>query len=113
MTSHDDELRSDVPELADAELVLRTRSGDSKAFGELWRRHYRSGLTVAQSVTSSLDPDAEADRPDRSARTCSRASATRPPDGAAHGARRRSTSSTPSKIRMPARTRPTRRSIAA
>jgi len=42
---------------ADADLVLRTRSGDAEAFGELWRRHYRSGMTVARSVTSSIDPD--------------------------------------------------------
>lgn len=44
-------------EIADADLVLRTRSGDSAAFGELWRRHYRSGITVARSVTTSLDAD--------------------------------------------------------
>lgn len=43
--------------MADADLVLRTRSGDADAFGELWRRHYRSGMTVARSVTSSIDPD--------------------------------------------------------
>ncbi len=48
---------ADVPDLGDAELVLRTRSGDRAAFAELWRRHYRSGVTVARSVTSSLDPD--------------------------------------------------------
>lgn len=47
----------DVSDIADADLVLRTRSGDSDAFGELWRRHYRSGITVARSVTSTLDPD--------------------------------------------------------
>ena len=46
----------DVSDIADADLVLRTRSGDSDAFGELWRRHYRSGITVARSVTSTLDP---------------------------------------------------------
>ena len=39
---------------ADANLVLRTRSGDTEAFGELWRRHYPSGLTVARSITSSI-----------------------------------------------------------
>jgi hypothetical protein len=44
-------------EIGDADLVLRTRSGDRAAFGELWRRHYRSGVTVARSVTSSLDAD--------------------------------------------------------
>ncbi|MET0297424.1 MAG: sigma-70 family RNA polymerase sigma factor, partial [Microbacterium sp.] len=54
MTTSDAE---DMAGLGDADLVLRTRSGDSAAFGELWRRHYRSGVTVARSVTSSLDPD--------------------------------------------------------
>ncbi|MFD4960879.1 sigma-70 family RNA polymerase sigma factor [Microbacterium sp. NPDC058389] len=43
--------------LGDADLVLRTRSGDRSAFGELWRRHYRAGVTVARNMTSSLDPD--------------------------------------------------------
>jgi len=42
---------------ADADLVLRTRSGDRAAFGELWRRHYRAGVTVARNMTSSLDAD--------------------------------------------------------
>ncbi|MGY1552995.1 sigma-70 family RNA polymerase sigma factor [Microbacterium sp. A588] len=42
---------------ADADLILRTRSGDSAAFGELWRRHYPSGMSVARSITSSIDPD--------------------------------------------------------
>lgn len=44
-------------ELADADLVLRSRSGDRGAFGELWRRHYRAGVTVARNLTSSLDAD--------------------------------------------------------
>ncbi len=55
MTTNDDAAR--VTELADADLVLRTRSGDSDAFGELWRRHYRSGIAVARSVSFSLDAD--------------------------------------------------------
>ncbi len=42
---------------ADADLVLRARSGDRDAYAELWRRHYRSGITVARSITNSLDPD--------------------------------------------------------
>ncbi|MFB7893004.1 sigma-70 family RNA polymerase sigma factor, partial [Microbacterium sp. NPDC056044] len=42
---------------ADADLVLRTRSGDTDAFAELWRRHYRAGITVARNMTSSLDAD--------------------------------------------------------
>ncbi|QDE34174.1 sigma-70 family RNA polymerase sigma factor [Microbacterium foliorum] len=49
-TSHDETI-------ADADLVLRTRSGDAAAFGELWRRHYPSGMSVARSITSSIDPD--------------------------------------------------------
>jgi RNA polymerase sigma factor (sigma-70 family) len=48
---------ADPAEIGDADLVLRTRSGDRAAFAELWRRHYRSGVTVARSVTSSLDAD--------------------------------------------------------
>lgn len=46
-----------VAEIGDADLVLRTRSGDRTAFGELWRRHYRSGITVARAISSSLDAD--------------------------------------------------------
>ncbi|HOA87642.1 MAG TPA: sigma-70 family RNA polymerase sigma factor [Microbacteriaceae bacterium] len=44
-------------EMADADLVLRARSGSRDAFGELWRRHHRSGLTVARNITSSIDAD--------------------------------------------------------
>ncbi|MEZ0140449.1 sigma-70 family RNA polymerase sigma factor [Microbacterium sp. NRRL B-14842] len=43
--------------IGDADLILRVRSGDKGAFGELWRRHYPSGMAVARSVTSSIDPD--------------------------------------------------------
>ena len=43
-------------EAADADLVLRMRSGDRGAFGELWYRHYRSGIAVARSM-SGFDPD--------------------------------------------------------
>lgn len=42
--------------MADAALVLRTRSGDADAFGELWRRHHAAGVAAARSVTSSIDP---------------------------------------------------------
>ncbi|MDT0156501.1 sigma-70 family RNA polymerase sigma factor [Microbacterium sp. ARD32] len=52
-----DEQDTGTPAVADADLVLRTRSGDADAFGELWRRHYRSGMTVARSITSSIDAD--------------------------------------------------------
>ncbi|MBO9627497.1 MAG: sigma-70 family RNA polymerase sigma factor [Microbacterium sp.] len=53
----DDENELNDETIADADLVLRTRSGDAAAFGELWRRHYPSGMSVARSITSSIDPD--------------------------------------------------------
>nr|WP_314842973.1 sigma-70 family RNA polymerase sigma factor [uncultured Microbacterium sp.] len=56
MTVNDD-TTSNSEEISDADLVLRTRSGDGEAFGELWRRHYPSGMSVARSITSSIDPD--------------------------------------------------------
>ena len=48
---------SNATAIADSELILRTRSGDRRAFGELWRRHSPSGKSVARSITSSIDPD--------------------------------------------------------
>ena len=42
---------------SDADLVLRTRSGDPDAFAQLWRRHYASGIAVARSITSAFDAD--------------------------------------------------------
>lgn len=45
------------PAVADVELVLRTRSGDAEAFGELWGRHHASGMAVARALTSSTAPD--------------------------------------------------------
>ncbi|MGB3910376.1 MAG: sigma-70 family RNA polymerase sigma factor [Pseudolysinimonas sp.] len=42
---------------SDAELIERARSGDTRAFGELWRRHYRSAARVARQFTSSIDAD--------------------------------------------------------
>ncbi|ODT29057.1 MAG: hypothetical protein ABS63_00875, partial [Microbacterium sp. SCN 70-27] len=56
MTEHDD-TRPDVTDIADADLVLRTRAGDADAYAELWRRHYRSGIVVANSITSAFDAD--------------------------------------------------------
>lgn len=48
----------DRPEAnADAALVEQTRAGDSRAFAELWNRHYGAGMTVARSITSKVDPD--------------------------------------------------------
>lgn len=45
------------PTTSDETLVERTRSGDQRAFAELWRRHYRSGARVARQFTSSIDAD--------------------------------------------------------
>jgi len=42
---------------SDTELIERARSGDTRAFGELWRRHYRSAARVARQFTSSIDAD--------------------------------------------------------
>lgn len=56
MTVHRENTTPDET-IGDADLILRVRSGDKGAFGELWRRHYPSGMTVARSVTSSIDPD--------------------------------------------------------
>ena len=42
---------------ADAALIERSRSGDSVAFGELWKRHHRAGLKAARSIAPTLDPD--------------------------------------------------------
>ncbi|MDF2508488.1 MAG: hypothetical protein K0Q52_2347 [Microbacterium sp.] len=56
MIVHEENTTHDEP-IGDADLILRARSGDTGAFGELWRRHYPSGLAVARSVTSSIDPD--------------------------------------------------------
>lgn len=54
---HDEVREQETDVTADADLVLRSRSGDARAFGELWRRHYRAGVTVARNMTSSLDAD--------------------------------------------------------
>lgn len=45
------------PTTSDEALVERTRSGDQRAFAELWRRHFRSGARVARQFTSSIDAD--------------------------------------------------------
>jgi RNA polymerase sigma factor (sigma-70 family) len=42
---------------SDAELIESARSGDTRAFGELWQRHYRSAARVARQCTSSIDAD--------------------------------------------------------
>jgi RNA polymerase sigma factor (sigma-70 family) len=50
---------TDSPKLttSDEALVEQTRTGDQRAFAELWRRHYRSGARVARQFTSSIDAD--------------------------------------------------------
>ncbi|MBS1905558.1 MAG: sigma-70 family RNA polymerase sigma factor, partial [Actinobacteria bacterium] len=59
MTDHTISPSDAAPEAArsDADLVLRTRSGDAGAYAELWRRHYASGISVARSITSAFDAD--------------------------------------------------------
>ena len=52
MSSQDSKLTT-----SDAELIELARSGDTRAFGELWRRHYRSAARVARQFTSSIDAD--------------------------------------------------------
>jgi len=42
---------------SDETLLEQARLGDQRAFAELWRRHYRSGVHVARQFTSSLDAD--------------------------------------------------------
>lgn len=50
------ELTIEIGDVPDEELVERTRNNDRRAFAELWRRHYKSGITVARSFTT-LDAD--------------------------------------------------------
>src|SRR3954454_20016057 len=52
MSSQDSKLTT-----SDTELIESARSGDTSAFAELWRRHYRSGARVARQFTSSIDAD--------------------------------------------------------
>lgn len=52
-----DQKSAELAAVSDSELVLRTRAGESSAFGELWSRHYQSGMSAARSVTSKIDPD--------------------------------------------------------
>ena len=42
---------------SDATLLERARLGEQEAFGELWRRHYRSGVCVAHQFTTKIDAD--------------------------------------------------------
>nr|WP_227411695.1 sigma-70 family RNA polymerase sigma factor [Cryobacterium sp. BB736] len=44
-------------EASDEALVLRSRSGNSRAFAELWRRHATAARRVAGEFTTSLDAD--------------------------------------------------------
>jgi RNA polymerase sigma factor (sigma-70 family) len=48
---------SPKPTTSDEALIEQTRSGDQRAFAELWRRHFRSGARVARQFTSSIDAD--------------------------------------------------------
>jgi RNA polymerase sigma factor (sigma-70 family) len=42
---------------SDEALVEQTRAGNQRAYAELWRRHFRSGVRVARQFTSSIDAD--------------------------------------------------------
>jgi RNA polymerase sigma factor (sigma-70 family) len=42
---------------SDEVLVAQTRTGNQRAFAELWHRHYQSGVRVARQFTSSIDAD--------------------------------------------------------
>lgn len=42
---------------ADADLVLRSRSGDADAFGELWARHAAAATRAARAVSPDRDAD--------------------------------------------------------
>ncbi|WP_166984043.1 sigma-70 family RNA polymerase sigma factor [Paramicrobacterium fandaimingii] len=49
--------RATQSDASDATLLTRTRDGDESAYAELWFRHSAAALTVARSITSSLDHD--------------------------------------------------------
>src|SRR3954447_11590135 len=51
MSSQDSKLTT-----SDAELIESARSGDTSAFAELWRRHFRPAARVARQFTS-IDAD--------------------------------------------------------
>ncbi|GAA4189978.1 hypothetical protein GCM10022288_18640 [Gryllotalpicola kribbensis] len=42
---------------SDAELLERVRSGDKQAYGALWDRHHRAGISAARAITSAFDAD--------------------------------------------------------
>lgn len=43
--------------ISDEKLISLSRTGDTAAYAELWRRHSTAGLAVARSYTSGFDPD--------------------------------------------------------
>ncbi|WP_127475067.1 sigma-70 family RNA polymerase sigma factor [Microbacterium sulfonylureivorans] len=55
-TEHDDDLVDETVR-SDSELVDAVRAGDSNAYAELWRRHYRAGVAAARAVTGTFDAD--------------------------------------------------------
>ncbi|NYF09232.1 RNA polymerase sigma factor (sigma-70 family) [Leifsonia sp. AK011] len=46
-----------VVEASDAELTERIRSGDTRAFAELWQRHYRPAYRAAMQFSRIMEPD--------------------------------------------------------
>jgi RNA polymerase sigma factor (sigma-70 family) len=43
--------------VGDAELLDRVRGGDKQAYGVLWNRHHRAGLSAARAITSAFDAE--------------------------------------------------------
>jgi len=43
--------------VSDAELLERVRRGDKQAYGALWARHRRAGLSAARAITTAFDAD--------------------------------------------------------
>ena len=50
----------ELPEVADAELVVRASAGGTDAFGELYRRHADAAWRVAHAVTGNAEDAADA-----------------------------------------------------
>ncbi|HEY0247909.1 MAG TPA: sigma-70 family RNA polymerase sigma factor [Gryllotalpicola sp.] len=42
---------------SDAALLERVRNGDRQAYGVLWDRHHRAGLSAARAITSTFDAE--------------------------------------------------------
>lgn len=47
----------DLDDLSDADLITRSRDGDKRAYGVLWKRHWHAARAMAASITGRFDPD--------------------------------------------------------